>query len=347
MPLTRRPLLAALAFPALLAFCAPASARSVTDSAGRTVEVPDRVTRVFAAGPPASTLLYALAPEDMIGWNRSPRPAELPFLLPAVRALPELGRLTGRGDTVNLETLVAAKPDLIVDYGTVDDTHRSLADRVQAQTGIPTILIDGRFANAPAALRLLGSILGVPARGEALAASAEATFAEVDRVLAAVPAAKRPRVYLARGPEGLETGSRGSINTEIIERAGADNVVDGLREKGGLVHVSPEQVIAWAPDTVITLDRAFRDGVKAMPAWAPVPAVADGRVYLAPGLPFGFVDAPPSVNRLVGLAWLVHRLYPAEARGDLKGQVRDFFHLFYQSDPTDAELDALLGGAAK
>ena len=31
----------------------PAAARSVTDSAGRTVEVPDSVTRVFAAGPPA------------------------------------------------------------------------------------------------------------------------------------------------------------------------------------------------------------------------------------------------------------------------------------------------------
>ena len=68
---------------------------------------------------------------------------------------------------------------------------------------------------------------------------------------------KRPRVYLARGPEGLETGSRGSINTEIIERVGAVNVVEGLREKGGLVTASPEQVIAWAPDTIITLDRNF------------------------------------------------------------------------------------------
>lgn len=342
MPLTRR-FLAALA---LLLIATGASARTVTDSAGRSVAVPDHVARVFAAGPPASTLLYALAPEDMIGWNRTPRPAELPYLLPAVRGLPELGRLTGRGDTLNLEALVAAKPDLIVDYGTVNDTYRSLADRVQAQTGISYVLIDGRFANAPAALRLLGGILGVPERGEALAASAEATFAEVDRVLGAVPDAERPRVYLARGPEGLETGSRGSINTEIIERAGAINVAEGLREHGGLVHVSPEQVIAWAPDTVITLDRAFRDGVGALPAWAPVPAVARGRVYLAPGLPFGFIDAPPSVNRFLGLTWLLHTLYPAQARGDLKEKVKGFFHLFYHDDPSDAEVDALLAGTA-
>jgi ABC-type Fe3+-hydroxamate transport system substrate-binding protein len=70
----------------------------------------------------------------------------MPFLLPAVRALPELGRLTGRGDTLNLERLLAGRPDVIIDFGSVSATYRSLADRVQAQTGIPYVLIDGRFA---------------------------------------------------------------------------------------------------------------------------------------------------------------------------------------------------------
>src|SRR5262249_45034689 len=149
----------------------------------------------------------------------------------------------------------------------------SLADRVQQQTGIPYLLIDGRFENTPAALRLLGGILGVPDRGEALAKAAEQIFADVDRTVAQVPADKRPKAYLARGPEGLESGSRGSINTEIIERVGAVNVVQGLRDKGGLVDASVEQVIAWAPDTIITLDRRFRQAVFASPDWRPVPAV--------------------------------------------------------------------------
>ncbi len=44
------------AFIGLLAIllAAPATARSVIDSAGRTVEVPDTISRAFAAGPPAS-----------------------------------------------------------------------------------------------------------------------------------------------------------------------------------------------------------------------------------------------------------------------------------------------------
>lgn len=45
--------------------------------------------------------------------------------------------MTGRGDTLNLERLIAARPDIIVDFDTINDTYRSLTDRVQAQAGIP------------------------------------------------------------------------------------------------------------------------------------------------------------------------------------------------------------------
>ncbi|NLH81600.1 MAG: iron ABC transporter substrate-binding protein, partial [Phyllobacteriaceae bacterium] len=151
----------------------PAAARTVVDSAGRRVEVPDRIERAFAAGPPAAILVYALAPRTLVGWPRAPRPQDLPYLLPEVRALPELGRLTGRGDTIATERLMAVRPDVVIDFGTIDDTYRSLADRIQGQTGVPYLLIDGRFASTAASLRLLGDVLGVPERGERLAAETE------------------------------------------------------------------------------------------------------------------------------------------------------------------------------
>jgi iron complex transport system substrate-binding protein len=328
-----------------LLIAAPALGRSVTDSAGRTVEIPETISRAFAAGPPASALLYVLAPQDMIGWVRAPRDAEKPFLLDAVRGLPELGRLTGRGDTLNLERLVAAKPDLVIDFGTINDTYRSLADRIQSQTGIPYLLIDGRFENTAAALRLVADVLGVKDRGETLARAAEEIFTQVDSVIANVPSEKRPHAYLARGPEGLESGSRGSINTEIIERVGAINVVEGPRPKGGIVSVSPEQLIAWAPDAIVSLDPSFRQTVSQKAEWKPVPAVAAGRVFLAPSLPFGFIDSPPSLNRLIGPTWLLHTFYPEQAPGKLHEQVRSFYHLFYQVDLTEPDLDTLLGNS--
>jgi iron complex transport system substrate-binding protein len=313
----------------------------VTDSAGRQVEIPDRIERVVAAGPPASVLMTILAPEKLIGWNRKPPPEELPYLPAMVRNLPEVGRLTGRGGTANVEVIMAAKPDLIMDFGSVTDTYISLADRVQSQTGIPYVLIDGRFANTLGAVRLLGGILGIGARAEELARRMEEILGEVDRVTASILPDRRPRVYLARGSRGLETGNRGSINTEIIERAGATNVVDTGVERGGLYNVSLEQVLAWNPDTIITVAAYIRSDA----AWSQIEAVKRGRVFLSPRLPYGWIDAPPSLNRLMGLQYMARLLYPGGLPGEVRAAARDFYHQFYQVDLSEPELDRLLEGA--
>src|SRR6476619_3058471 len=139
MPLTRRTLLAA---PALLLAAPRARAASVTDAAGRSIEIPATVTRVFPAGPPAAILLYTLAPELLLGWTRSPEPMQCTFLGPGACDKPEVGRLTGRGNTTNLEVLLNLKPDLVLDVGTINDTYISLANRVQEQSGIPYALLD-------------------------------------------------------------------------------------------------------------------------------------------------------------------------------------------------------------
>lgn len=325
---------------ALLA--APAAARPVTDSAGRTVEVPDEIETVFAAGPPASVLVYVLAPETLTGWPRALRPEERDYIAEPYRDLPETGRLTGRGGEANLEQVLALAPDLIVDFGSVRDTYADLADRVQAQTGIPYILIDGRFENTPEALRLLGEVLGRPERGEQLAQEAEATFAGIDAILAGVPMDARPRTYLARGPDGLETGMTGSINTEIIERAGGVNVADDGGRTQGLIQTSPEQVIVANPEVIVTWDPEFYRRVWDDPLWAGIDAVRNGAVYLSPTAPFGWIDRPPSLNRMMGLRWMARLFYPEQWGGDLRDETAEFYRTWYQVDLDDAALDRLL-----
>jgi hypothetical protein len=97
-----------------LPFAPPvAEARSFTDSADRRIDVPDDVRRVFPAGPPASVSLYIVAPEKMLGWTRAPGPEARPFLPALYAELPEIGRVTGRGNTVNLESVVRLMPTLM------------------------------------------------------------------------------------------------------------------------------------------------------------------------------------------------------------------------------------------
>lgn len=321
----------------------PAGAAEIEDATGRK-SVPDHIERVMAAGPPASVVLYVLAPEKMIGWTAAPRPNEKPLLLPAVRDLPELGRLTGRGDTANVEVVLKAKPDLIIDFGTVNPTSVSLAQRVQEQTGVPYLLFDGRLENTARSIRQVGAALGVAERAERIARYVEDTDRAVDAALKDVPAEKRRRVYLARGADGLQTGLTGSINTEIIERAGGVNVAERGSGRAGLATVSLEQVLAWAPDTVITGDANFFAAVSGNPAWSPVPAVAAKRVFMAPRLPFGWIDEPPSVNRTLGLRWMAGLLYPDLFHDDIRATAKDFFRLFYQTELDDAALDRILAG---
>jgi iron complex transport system substrate-binding protein len=316
--------------------------RRVSDSAGRSVAVPPRVQRVFPAGPPAAIWLYTLAPEALLGWPRANRPEEIEYLLPGIGNRPELGRLTGRGNTANLETVLALRPDLIVDTGSVRPTFVELADRVQSQTGIPYALIDGALDAVPVGYRLLGELLGVRERAEGLARYAEDTLRQVRERVARVPRERRPRVYYARGPQGLETGLDGSINVEMFEAMGIDLV--STRLPGGLARVSIEQVLQWDPQVIITIDQDFAKGVAQNPLWRNVSAVKAGRVHLSPKLPFGWVDFPPSVNRLPGLWWIGAKVFPEQFGDDLGAIARDFYRRFYQVDLTPAQLRRVLAG---
>jgi iron complex transport system substrate-binding protein len=323
-----------------------AEARSIVDSAGRRVEIPDRVERVFAAGGPASIVLYTLAPERMLGWNRAPSAEERAFIPERWAVLPALGRLTGRGNTANVEVVLAAKPDVILDYGALTATYVSLADRVQQQTGVPYLLLDGRLDAIPACYRMLGDIVGLRERGEMLAREAERLLGDTDRRVANIPAAERPRVYYGRGPRGLETGRAGAINVESLARVGARNVAGEGLGGGNLVTVSFEQVLAWDPDVVLTLEPAFASAAPTDPLWSRLRAVRDGRLYIAPSAPFPWLDFPPSVNRLIGLRWLGRVLHPARFPDDLRAETRAFYTTFYHRAPDDQQLDALTAGTA-
>ena len=340
MIIDRRRLLGGLSASVLVSRVAQAGI--VTDAAGRAVTIPEKVERIFAAGPPAAILLYTLAPELLLGWTRSPEPGQCVFLGPGACDKPEVGRLTGRGNTTNLEVLLNLKPDLVLDVGTINDTYVSLATRVQEQSGIPYALLDGRFDAVVPLYRKLGELTHRPDPAEALARYADETIKTIKSRIDTVSEAQRPRVYYGRGPNGLETGLGGSINVETIEFLGAHNVA--AERRGGLATVSVEQVLAWNPEVIITIEPAFATTVRTDPVWAPIKAVQTARIYLSPRLPFGWVDFPPSVNRLIGLWWLAKAFYPDKFPEDLRPLTREFYQRFYHMTPSDEQIDNVLSG---
>jgi iron complex transport system substrate-binding protein len=100
---------------------------------GRTVEIPDRIARAMPAGQPAVVFVYTLAPEKMIGWPHSPGPAAKSLLGPSFADLPELAP-TVRDGKVQAEQIKAARPDVILDYGSTSSRCADRATMVQEAT---------------------------------------------------------------------------------------------------------------------------------------------------------------------------------------------------------------------
>ena len=307
-------------------------AGTLTDSADRTVGIPETVNRVLAAGRPASVLVYALKPESLLGWPSAFRNREAAYISAEFRNLPIAGRLTGSDVDALLERVQGLAPDLIVDFGSIGDRYVELATRTQARTGIPYILADSSFPSMADSTRLVSKALGVGERGHALALDIEMTLFR----LQSLPRHACPHVYFAEGATGLEEERRRGSYLEMIELAG------GCHVKGMPRRIGSRLAFAVEPEIIITRNRDFHESVWQDPLWADVPAVRDRQVYLSPADPFNWLGHLPSVNRVMGLKWLAGLFHPDAWQGDLREETARFYSLWYHVDLTDAEIDTLL-----
>jgi iron complex transport system substrate-binding protein len=321
---------------------APAEAAEFTDSLGRTVTLPDTIAHVLPAGPPAAVAIYTVAPEKLIGWVRPLTDDQKAFIAESYRTLPVAGRLTGKEGDIGAEEVKKLKPDLIIDVGDLKPQYRELADKIQAETGIPYVVLDGSIDAMPELYTQLSLLLDAKLKGDLLALQ---TTSALFHVAASKGSALRPpRIYYAQsrdGPEAMNMGGMGGIDPNILKALGAVSF-KGEHSADGHGNVTPGQVTAFNPDVVLASTADVAQQFLADPKWREVPAVAAGKVYAVPSLPWGWLGTPPSVNRLIGLEWLSALLYPQQPKRDLAADVRAFYRSYYQLNLTDAQVQALL-----
>lgn len=268
---------------------------------------------VVAAGQPAALLIWAVARERLAGWPRKPSADALAALPARAAGLPELGALGGGGRPANLEAMAALNPRLVIDYGDTDPENQALGDRMKARMGVDWRLIDGALTRIPEAIREAGVLLEADRAAAALAEEAARVLDRWGRAPAG------PGFYYARGGDGLETGFRGSLATEVLEGARWTNVAEGSRDIG---RVTREQVAAWDPEVLVTMSPTFAAAARRDPVWRSRRDGGRRKLLLLPDHPFGWVDRPPSVNRLLACAWLAD---PAGAQIAVAGLTRRLY----------------------
>jgi len=277
----------------LAVLAGPAAARLVTDEMGRQVSVPEHPQRLIGLTPSLTEVLFALGLGDkVIGattWADHP---------PAARKLPRVGAYV----SPNMERLVALKPDLVL--ANKEGNPPWVVHRLEA-IGIPVyVTVPVAPAELPASFERLGTALGAPEAGKALARRLEHDFAEVARRLAGV----KPRPTLvAIGSRPLVSVGEGTMNHRLLKMAGGFNVASAAGQRWPRLNL--EYVVGAKPEVIIvsTMERS-QDLERELNYWRTLHGVGDRPGVRVVSIPSDIIDRPgPRVGRgLAELARLVH-----------------------------------------
>lgn len=315
-----------------------------TDSCGRAVVLPKNLTQVAPSGASAQMIIYTLAPDVMVGWSSNPTSAQQKYFDEKYYNLPEFGQFYGKNVSLNMEALIAAKPQVIIDMGDMKDGHGADMDAIQEQTGIPTIFIEANLDTFSQAYRTLGALLNMQTQAETLASYIDETIAMAEERSAKIADEDRLTVMFASGDTGLEVNAAGSIHSAVIDIVGAKNaiVVDEISNKSGGNTINMETVLLAQPDVILFSQGGPYETVSEDENWGGVTAISQGRYYGIPNGPYDWMTQPPAVNRIIGIRWLGNLLYPDLYDEDMIEEAKTFYQLFWHYDLSDEEARALM-----
>ncbi|MDR0452662.1 MAG: ABC transporter substrate-binding protein [Treponema sp.] len=311
-----------------------------TDSAGRRVELPAKISRVVPSGALAQMFLLAVAPDLICAVSSAYSPDEAEYIPGYFAALPVVGQFYGSAD-LNPEEIARIGPDVVIDVGEPKDSIARDMDDISASIGIPTVHVTATLRTTPQAFRTLGKLLGREEKGEALARFCEKTLAAADRVMGRAGDRKRSVLY-CMGAAGLNVLAKGTFHTEVLDWM-ADNqaVVDNPSSRGSGNEANLEQILLWDPQMIIFGPGSVYASAAQDPAWRQLQAIRNGAYYEVPLGPYNWMGSPPSINRYLGMLWLGKVLYPEYADYDLYTETAEYYRLFYSHELSRGQFDRL------
>jgi len=113
---------------------------------------------------------------------------------------------------------------------------------------------------------------------------------------------------------------------------------------------SEEPIFLWDPDVIFAWKKGrggFFEEISGNSDWQKLRAVRSGEVYGVPDNPFCWFDRPPSVNRVLGLRWASHLLYPEVFPRNMIEEAQKFYDLFWHYRLSEDEARQILEGSLR
>ena len=259
--------------------------RTITDGAGRQVEVPEKVESIVCVGVGALRYTCYVGAQDLVvgveDYEAKPGMSRLYNYVnfDKFKDLPVIGT-NGQPYT---EEIINLAPDVIV----MSKSASVEADDLQSKTGTPVVVVPGSDTtldqDAYDTIRILGELYGMQTRAAELTDYLKAIQKDLNDRTKDIPDSEKPSVYVAgvsfKGAHGFEGTEAGYGPFQLIH---ANNLADTTGQTGAF-DIDLEQVLSWDPDIIFLdfngMSLIKEDYAKNPDYYNSLTAVQEGRVY--------------------------------------------------------------------
>ncbi len=312
---------------------APALASlTVVDSTGTSVNIPSSPQRIVALRSMQAEMVVVLGAKDrLVGIDDMTKQGVgyglfISKLVPALKDLPA----PVSGKTLNKEALLALKADVVLvgGYGRI-----SWVKEVRDLNQTCVVAHFEEIGNFTRDLKIIGKVVGADAKANEISNNLDKIVAEVKAKVKDVPESGKTSVYFCANDVYHVYGGTTFEHSEIVT-AGGTNVAKEIT--AWTPEVSPEQLIAWNPQVIFTLQNVNVTAILNDPKIQQVDAVKNKRVYAIPeaGWDYG------SLRAIFAIKWISSKLYPNLWSGvSMTSEAKVFYKATYGVEYDGPSLD--------
>jgi iron complex transport system substrate-binding protein len=343
------------------AFSSFSEEKVISDAAGRTVKLPDRIEHVICSGPGCLRLLTYLQGQHLIVAvddmeKRHPVFDARPYALanPQFKNYPLFGEFRGYDNPELIMTLNPQPQAIFKTFSTMGHDP----DKLQKKTSLPVLVLEyGDLSNHRnsfyQSLRIMGKVVNRERRAEEIVSFFESAIQDLKGRTQGIPEWERKTCYVGgiafKGPHGFQSTEPCYPPFHFVN---ARNVAYGsFVKEGGQSNVAKEKIIEWDPEILFldlsTLQMGDKVGglfeLKTDPAYRTLGAVERGQVYGV--LPYNWY-AENFGSILANAYFIAKLLYPNRFR-DIDPETRaDEIYTFLVGKPVFREMDRMFQGLA-
>ena len=240
--------------------------RQVTDELGRTIRVPQTITRIVSLAPNLTETVYALGLQDRLVGDTDY--CDYP---PEAQQKPKVGGAINP----SLEAIASLHPDLVL---VTKSLNRLETVSALDSLGIPSYATDPHTVDAIiASVERIADLLGAPETGTALGNDMERRIAAIKERTSSFPSR---RVLFVVWTEPLISIGKDTFIADALQHAGAVSIIDSSQN---WPQVNLEEVVHLQPEFLVFAeshpDNAARttDTLADLPGWRILDAVKHRR----------------------------------------------------------------------